>query len=136
MANQSQSSYTESGTFFPWLNPIKAVPRETLTRAREVWLESTRAWQDEMTRFAAQRLLKDSEASRDFLGCTNWSEAAKLHQTWMASAAHDYGELMGRLGQTTVKFGSGMAACSRAAAEEAGEATRSGKGEAHRSAAE
>lgn len=123
MARQSES-YGETAPFFPWLATMNAVPHAPLMRASEAWIESARVWQQEVARFASDRLRKDSEATRQFQECRDWGGMAKLYQQWLASAAQDYAELLGHLGKTAAKLGGDMAQSSSEAAEQSAEATR------------
>lgn len=123
MAKQSES-HVETTAYFPWLALANTVPNGALKRASEAWVDSARAWQQEMTRFASDRLAKDSEATRQFQGCRDWNTMAKLHQEWLASAAQDYAEFLGRLGKTAAKFGTDMVQSSGEVAEQSAEATR------------
>lgn len=124
MAKQSES-HVETTAFFPWLTPVNALPNDTLKRASDVWVESARTWQQEITRFASDRLVKSSEATRQLQECRDWSAMAKLNHEWLASTAQDYAELLRRLGETAAKFGTDMVQSSAATAEQSAQATRS-----------
>jgi hypothetical protein len=72
---------------------------EALALSGKACAKACFAWQEEVMRFASDRLKKDSEFGRSMSTCQNWTDLAKLQQQWAAVAAQDYVAEANRLAQ-------------------------------------
>ncbi|MBV8536656.1 MAG: phasin family protein [Alphaproteobacteria bacterium] len=93
---------------------------DALMRTTESYSKACLAWHEEILRFAAERLQRDSELGQALANTRNWADAAKLHQEWASSALRDYTNETTRLLEIAADVGSKIAQTSTNAASEAG----------------
>lgn len=102
---------------------------DAVMRTTESYSKACLAWHEEVLRFAAARLQRDSELGQALANTRNWADAAKLHQEWATSALRDYQNETTRLFELAADAGSKLAQNSTQAAGAAGQmatdATRS-----------
>lgn len=102
---------------------------DAVMRTTESYSKACLAWHEEVLRFAAARLQRDSELGQALANTRNWADAAKLHQEWATSALRDYTDETTRLFELAADAGSKLAQGSTQAAGSAGQmaadATRS-----------
>ncbi len=116
---------------------------DAVVRTTESYGKACLALHEEILRFAAARLQRDTELGQALASTRNWADAAKLQQEWAASAIRDYTNETTRLFEIATDAGSKItetsvppvAAMSRMASETARETARAA-GESMRSAAE
>lgn len=116
---------------------------DAVVRTTESYGKACLAWHEEVLRFAAARLQRDSELGQALANTRNWADAAKLQQEWAASAIRDYTSETTRLFEIAADAGSkitetsvpAMSAVGRMAGETA-RSTTSAAGEAMKSAAD
>lgn len=77
---------------------------DAFTRVGEACTKACVAWQEEVMRFAGDRLKKDSELGQSMTACQNWADLAKVQQEWAAATARDYAEEAARLTQLATKL--------------------------------
>lgn len=77
---------------------------ETLVRVGEACTKACASWQEEMVRFAGDRLKKDGELGQSLSTCQSWSDLTRLQQEWAAAMARDYAEEATRLTQLATKL--------------------------------
>ena len=94
---------------------------DALMRTTESCSKACLAWHEEILRFAAERLQRDSELGQALANTRNWADAAKLHQEWATSALRDYTNETTRLFEIAADAGSKFAQTSTQAAAEAGQ---------------
>lgn len=95
---------------------------DALMRTTESYSKACLAWHEEILRFAAERLQRDSELGQALANTRNWADAAKLHQEWASSALRDYTNETTRLFEIAADAGAKVAQTSTQAAAEAGQA--------------
>lgn len=95
---------------------------DAVVRTTESYGKACLAWHEEVMRFTAERLQRDSELGQALAGTRSWADAAKLHQEWAASALRDYTNETTRLLEIASDVGSKMTQASAATATEAGQA--------------
>ena len=95
---------------------------DAVVRTTESYGKACLAWHEEVMRFAAERLQRDSELGQALVSTRSWADAAKLHQEWAASALRDYTNETTRLFEIASDAGAKMTQASAATAEEAGQA--------------
>jgi hypothetical protein len=96
-------------------------PIDTLMRTTESCSKACLAWHEEILRFTAERLQRDSELGQALANTRNWADAAKLHQEWATSTLRDYTNETTRLFEIAADAGSKLAQTSAQAASEAGQ---------------
>lgn len=79
------------------------------------------AWHEEVLRFAATRLQRDSELGQALANTRNWADAAKLQQEWATSALRDYTNETTRLLEIATDAGSKLTQDSARTAGAAGQ---------------
>jgi len=94
---------------------------DALMRTTESYSKACLAWHEEILRFAAERLQRDSELGQALASTRSWADAAKLHQEWATSALRDYTSETTRLFEIAADAGSKLAQTSAQAASEAGQ---------------
>lgn len=105
---------------------------DTMVRTTESYGKACFAWHEEMLRFAAARLQRDSELGQALANTRTWADAAKLQQEWAASALRDYTTETTRLFEIAADVGTKI---SQSTSQAAGAASQMGA-DAVRSAAE
>ena len=115
---------------------------DAVVRTTESYGKACLAWHEEIMRFAAARLQRDTELGQALVSTRSWADAAKLQQEWAASAIRDYTNETTRLFEIAADAGSKLtehsvpaaSAVSRMATDTVREAARATT-EATRSAA-
>lgn len=79
---------------------------DAVVRTTESYGKACLAWQEEIMRFAATRLQRDTELGQALAGTRSWTDAAKLQQEWAASAIRDYTTGTTRLFEIAADVGS------------------------------
>lgn len=97
-------------------------PMDAVMRTTESYGKACLAWHEEILRFAAERLQRDSELGHALASTRNWTDAAKLHQEWATSTLRDYTTETSRLFEIAADAGSKIAQTSASSAADAGEA--------------
>jgi hypothetical protein len=93
---------------------------DVLMRTTESYSKACLAWHEEILRFAAERLQRDSELGQALANTRSWADAAKLQQEWATSALRDYTNETTRLFEIAADVGSKVARSSAQAASETG----------------
>ena len=94
---------------------------DAVMRTTESYGKACLAWHEEVLRFTAARLQRDSELGQALANTRNWADAAKLHQEWAASALRDYTSETTRLFELAADAGSKLAQSSTDAAGATGQ---------------
>jgi hypothetical protein len=94
---------------------------DVVMRTTESCSKACLAWHEEVMRFAATRLQRDSELGQALVSTRNWADAAKLQQEWAASALRDYTNETTRLFEIAADAGSKLTQDSARAAGSAGD---------------
>jgi phasin protein len=94
---------------------------DVFMRTTESCSKACLAWHDEVLRFAAERMQRDSELGQALASTRNWADAAKLQQEWAASMLRDYTTETTRLFEIAADAGSKMTQASASSAVEAGQ---------------
>ncbi len=81
---------------------------DVVVRTTESYGKACLAWHEELLRFTAERLQRDSELGQALASTRNWADAAKLQQEWAASAIRDYTNETTRLFEIAADAGSKM----------------------------
>jgi hypothetical protein len=89
-----------------------------LTRGGEVYGRNLLRWQNELLRFASERLRNDTEFGRSLIGCRDWTDASRLQQAWLSNTLQDYVEETGRLFRLATSQEGDVAETSREEAQE------------------
>ena len=63
---------------------------QALTKAGETWFAATAECQREMMSFMSMRLEKDSETTREILGCGRLADVTAIQSRWLEEAVRDY----------------------------------------------
>lgn len=79
---------------------------DAVVRTTESYGKAYLAWQEEILRFAATRLQRDSELGQALANTRSWADAAKLQQEWTASTIRDYTNETTRLFEIAADAGS------------------------------
>ena len=81
---------------------------ETFTSMGEPCGRACAAWQQEVLRFATERLRKDSDTGWRLASCQNWADAAKVQQEWAQTTVEDYFAEANRLAQLASTLGTDL----------------------------
>ncbi len=68
-----------------------------LASAAEQWVATTTECHREMIGFVAMRLEKDTETTREIMGCKNFAEMAAIQSQWLEETMRDYNSEMTKL---------------------------------------
>jgi Phasin protein len=102
---------------------------DVFMRTTESCSKACLAWHEEVLRFAAERMQRDSELGHALVNTHSWADAAKLQQEWAASTLRDYTNETTRLFEIAADAGSKITQVSASSAADAGQtmadATRS-----------
>jgi len=66
--------------------------------------KSCAAWHEEISRFGADRITKDSKFGQSMAECRNWIDISKLQQEWATAAAQDYADAAVRFAELATKL--------------------------------
>ena len=68
-----------------------------LAKATETWFAAATECQREIMSFVSMRLEKDSETTREVIGCKNLADATAVQSRWMEETLRDYNSEIGKL---------------------------------------
>lgn len=94
---------------------------EAAARTSNAYSKAYLAWQDELLRSTSTRLQRDTEFGNNLLKCDKWADAARLQQSWVASAVEDYVSQANKLFTLATGLTGDVA---RSSSEQAGEAAK------------
>src|SRR4051812_17915215 len=70
---------------------------QALAKAAETWFTATTESQREMMGFVSMRLEKDSETTREIMGCKNLLDVTAIQSRWIEETLRDYNAEMTKL---------------------------------------
>jgi len=124
------SSAESTAPVFPF--PISQVPSsdfaDAVARSSEAYRKACLAWQEEVVRFANDRLKQDSQLRQAMFESGNWADLVKAQQQWALTTVQDYLNESSRLMQMASRIvHDGMEPLREASAASAERATAAAK---------
>ncbi len=103
----SHSSHHASPTTATPFQPMAMFSNPVLgtwTHVGEAYAKACLAWQEQVFRFANERLRWDQDVLQSLANCKTFGDVVEVQKNWMMATAQDYFEEANQLAQLTYKF--------------------------------